>query len=155
MTGRLASEIKQTKPFGSLAEEAVLNIFRTASLLTLVIDETFKPSGITETQYNILRILRGAGKDGLSCQEVGARMIQREPDLTRLFDRLESRNLISRGRSSEDRRVVLSRITEHGLKVLALLDPESRSLPKKLLGHLSDAELRQLINLLEKARDPE
>ncbi len=154
MSGRLADEIKQTKPFGSLAEEAVLNIHRTASLMALLIAETLKPYGITETQYNILRILRGAGKDGLSCQEIGARMITREPDLTRLFDRLEGRKLISRGRSPEDRRVVLSRIAEEGLKLLSTIDPVARHLPRKILGHLSEAQLRTLIDLLEKARDP-
>ena len=154
MSGRLADEIKQTKPFGSPAEEAILNIQRTASLLALQIADAMKPHGITETQYNILRILRGAGKEGLSCQEVGARMIAREPDLTRLFDRLERRELISRARSPEDRRVVLSRITEQGLKLLSALDPAVRNLPRRLLGHLSDAQLRTLIDLLEKARDP-
>jgi DNA-binding MarR family transcriptional regulator len=154
MTRRLADEIKQSKPFGSVAEEAILNIHRTASLLTLLFAETLKPHGITETQYNILRILRGAGKDGLSCQEIGARMITREPDLTRLFDRLEQRKLISRARSAEDRRVVLSRITEQGLKVLSDLDPAARALPRRILGHLTDAQLRTLVDLLEKARDP-
>jgi DNA-binding MarR family transcriptional regulator len=154
MSGRLANEIKQTKPFDSAAEEAVLNIHRTASQVALLVAETLKPYGITETQYNILRILRGAGKDGLSCQEIGARMITREPDLTRLFDRLEKRRLLSRARSAEDRRVVLSRITDQGLQLLADLDPATRNLPKKILGHLSEAQLRTLIDLLEKARDP-
>ena len=135
-----------------MAEEAILNIHRTASLLASLFAETLKPHGITETQYNILRILRGA-KEGLSCQEIGSRMITREPDLTRLFDRLEQRKLISRARSPEDRRVVLSRITEEGLKVLSAIDPAARNLPKRILGHLSDAQLRTLVDLLEKARD--
>jgi DNA-binding MarR family transcriptional regulator len=154
MTGRLSQEIKQTKPFGSLAEEAVLNIHRTASLMAMLFAETLKPFGITETQYNILRILRGAGREGLSCQEIGARMVTREPDLTRLFDRLEKRKLISRARSPEDRRVVLSKITDHGLELLTDLDPAARKLPKQILGHLSDAELRTFIDLLERARIP-
>lgn len=154
MTGRLSQEIKQSKPFGSLAEEAVLNIHRTASLMAMLFAETLKPFGITETQYNILRILRGAGTEGLSCQEIGARMVTREPDLTRLFDRLEKRKLISRARSPEDRRVVLSTITDQGLKLLADLDPSARKLPKQILGHLSDAELRTFIDLLERARIP-
>lgn len=152
MSGRLADEIRQTKPFGSLAEEALLNVHRTASLLALAFAEALKPYGLTETQYNILRILRGAGKAGLSCQEIGARMIAREPDITRLLDRLERRKLIDRARSAKDRRVVVSRITDEGLKTLSLLDPAARNLPKKILGRLGDRELRELIALLEKAR---
>ena len=153
MSGRLADEIKQTKPFGSLAEEAVLNIHRTASVLALSFSVTLKRYGLTETQYNILRILRGAGRDGLACQEIGARMITREPDLTRLLERLKKRGLVARVRSSQDRRIVVNRISPQGIQILSLLDPDARRLPKEVLGHLSDKELLQLIDLLEKARE--
>jgi MarR family transcriptional regulator, organic hydroperoxide resistance regulator len=154
MTGRLAAEIKQTKPFSSLAEEALLNIHRTASLLALLVADTLKPYGLTETQYNILRILRGAGVEGLPCQEIGARMITREPDLTRLLDRLEKRGLVGRDRSAEDRRIVLNRITARGHMTLADIEPEARKLPKRILSHLNDRELRELITLLENVRHP-
>ena len=150
MSGKLAKEIKQTKPFSSPAEEAILNIQRTAAVLTQMIAEALKPHGISETQYNALRILRGAGPEGLACQEIGARMITTDPDITRLFDRLEARG---RGaRSTKDRRVVLSRITPEGLKLLASMDQELKDLPRRTLGHLGEKRLRVLIGLLERAR---
>jgi DNA-binding MarR family transcriptional regulator len=151
--GKLAEEIQQSKPFSSLAEEAILNIYRTASVLDQLFSEALKPYGLSETQYNVLRILRGAGPRGLACQEIAARMIARDPDITRLLDRIESRGLISRGRSEEDRRVVVSRITAEGTKILSLLEPAARNLPKKILGHLGDRQLRDLIALLEQARE--
>jgi DNA-binding MarR family transcriptional regulator len=155
MSGKLADEIKQTKPFGSLAEEALLNVHRTASKLAMSFGVALKPYGLTETQYNVLRILRGAGQDGISCQEIGARLITREPDLTRLLERMKRRGLIARVRSSQDRRVVVNRISPQGLELLSILDAEARRIPKQALGHLSDKELLQLIDLLEKARERE
>ena len=152
MSGKLAKEIKQTKPFSSPAEEAILNIQRTAAVLTQMIAEALKPHGISETQYNALRILRGAGSEGLACQEIGARMITTDPDITRLLDRLEARRLLTRARSTEDRRVVVSRITAEGLRLLASLDQELKELPRRTLGHLGDKRLRVLIGLLERAR---
>ena len=153
MSGRLANEIKQTKPFSSAAEEAILNIHRTASVLVALFADTLKPYGLTEIQYNALRILRGAGKEGLSCQEIAERMITRDPDITRLVDRLASRRLVERARSEQDRRVVVTRITASGLKVLELLDEAARHLPKSALGHLGEKKLRTLIDLLEEARN--
>src|SRR6185503_1750926 len=117
MSGKLAKEIRQTKAFSSPAEEAILNIHRTAAVLTALFADTLKPFGLTEIQYNALRILRGAGKEGLSCQEIAERMITRDPDITRLVDRLASRGLVERARSEEDRRVVVTRITASGLKM--------------------------------------
>lgn len=152
MSGRLADEIRQSKPFSSTAEEAILNIHRTASLLAQAFADTLKPFGLTETQYNVLRILRGAGRDGLPCQVIGERMVAREPDLTRLLDRLEERRLLERARSSEDRRVVVNRITRQGLELLSALDPAARALPRGVLGHLGEKKLRELIGLLEEAR---
>ena len=121
-------------------------------MLALAASVTLKPHGLSETQYNVLWILRGAGTEGLACQEIAARMLTHDPDITRLLDRLERRGLIGRARSAEDRRVVLSRITAEGLKMLSLLDPAVRNVPKKILGHLGDRQLRELISLLEKAR---
>src|SRR5579863_2705805 len=104
---RLADEIKQSRPFPSLEVEAALNLQRTAAIIEQATESTLKPHGISATQYNALRILQGAGSKGLSCQEVGARMIRPDADLTRLFDRLEARGLIRRARSTQDRRVVV------------------------------------------------
>jgi DNA-binding MarR family transcriptional regulator len=152
MAGRLAREIKQTKAFGSLEEEAILNLQRTAALVSQILSQTFKRYGISDTQYNALRILRGAGGNGLACQELAERMITRDPDITRLLDRLESRKLIERSRSREDRRVVTTRISGAGLELLASTDAEAREMPKKVLGHLGEKRLRALIDLLELTR---
>src|SRR5688572_19534039 len=151
MPGKLAAEIKQSRPFGSMAEEAILNVQRTSSLLNQTVSDALKPYGLSETQYNVLRILRGAPK-GLACQEIAERMITRDPDITRLLDRLEGRDLIGRARSEEDRRVVVTRISPEGLKLLGSLDAVMRDLPKKMLGHLGEKRLRILIGLLEEAR---
>jgi DNA-binding MarR family transcriptional regulator len=152
MSGKLAKEIRQTKAFSSAAEEAILNIQRTASVLSQVFAETLKPHGLSETQYNALRILRGAGAAGLACQEIAERMITRDPDITRLLDRLEARKLVERARSENDRRVVVARISAEGLRLLAALDEEAKDMPKKVLGHLGEKRLRILIGLLERAR---
>jgi len=152
MSGKLAKEIRQTKPFSSAAEEAILNIQRTASVLSQAFAETLKPHGLSETQYNALRILRGAGPKGLCCQEIAERMINRDPDITRLVDRLEGRMLVERARSEEDRRVVVTKITGEGLKVLAAIDAEAKDMPKHAIGHLGEKRLRILIGLLERAR---
>ena len=153
MPPRLQDEIKQTKPFGSSAEEAILNIYRTASVLEKLFDETLKPHGLTEVQYNALRILRGAGKAGLACQEIADRMITRDPDVTRLIDRLATRSLVERSRSEEDRRVVVTRISPAGLKMLSTIDEAARKLPQQAVGHLGEKKLQTLIDLLEEARN--
>ncbi|MBI3271235.1 MAG: MarR family transcriptional regulator [Planctomycetes bacterium] len=153
MANKLAHEIRQSKPFASLEQEAYLNLQRTAAVLERALEETLKPHGISATQYNALRILRGAGPNGLSCQEVGARMIRFEPDLTRLFDRLEARGLIGRTRSEEDRRVVLVRIAPPGTKLLASLDDVVEGLHKKPLVPMGEKKLRQLIDLCEELRN--
>ena len=152
MSGKLAGEIKQAKPFGSVEEEALLNLMRTASVLEGVEAAALKPYDLSLPQYNILRILRGAGAKGLACQEIAERMIARDPDVTRLLDRLEARALIQRARSSEDRRVVVTKIAEAGLKLLASMDAGLKDLPKKMLGHVGEKRLRVLIGLLERAR---
>jgi DNA-binding MarR family transcriptional regulator len=152
MSGKLAKELRQTKPFSSTAEEALLNVQRTASVLAQAFAETLKPHGLSETQYNALRILRGAGPDGLACQEIAERMITRDPDITRLVDRLAARKLVDRSRSESDRRVVVTKISAEGLRILSELDAQAKDLPKKVLGHLGEKRLRVLIGLLERAR---
>ena len=153
MTKRLQDEIKQTRPFRSLEEEVSLGLARTADALARSAEDIFKGSGLTQTQYNVLRILRGAGAAGLSCGDVGSRMITRDPDLTRLLDRLEKRSLVTRERHSEDRRVVTTRITEAGLAVLKELDEPVQARHRKNLGHLGEDKLRVLARLLDEARN--
>lgn len=152
MSGRLAKEIGQTKPFGTSEEEALMNLFRTAAVLQLAHAEALKPSGLSPAGYNVLRILRGAGPEGLRCHEIGDRVLAPGPDVTRLLDRLEKRRLVARGRSPEDRRGIIARITPAGLEVLADLDPAIRELPRTLLGHLGKERIAQFTTLLEEAR---
>ncbi|MEO6966030.1 MAG: MarR family transcriptional regulator, partial [Acidobacteriaceae bacterium] len=111
-----------------------------------------KPYGITETQYNSLRILRGAGKDGLTCAEVGERLISQDPDITRLMGRLERQGLVRRERGVKDRRVVVTKITSAGLQRLKELDPVVTNTVDALLAHLSKNELKNMIDLLARAR---
>lgn len=153
MAGRMQQELKQSKPFGSLEEEAYLNVARTANVLAQGLTELLKSHDLTSTQYNVLRILRGAGQKGLAAGEVGERMITRDPDVTRLLDRLERRGLVERWRCREDRRVVYTRITQAGLDAIAPLDDAVMSLHVKQLVHVGQDRLRALIDLLELARD--
>jgi len=152
MTSRLQREIKQTKPFGSIEEEVFLQIMRTADRLQYDFEQLMKREDITGTQYNALRILRGAGVDGLPCHEIGARMITRLPDVTRLLDRLEKAKLVRRVREKADRRVVRVTITQRGLDLLARLDAPTAKIHVDQLAHMTQAELRSLGQLLEKAR---
>ena len=152
---KLGDEIRKSKPFDSLEQAAVLNLARTWDVLAAEIDETLKPSGLSRTQYNVLRILRGADQagEGLACGEIAERMITRDPDITRLLDRLEKRKLVSRCREKNDRRVVCVRITEAGLKLLAPLDDVVLAAHRTQLGHVGEDKLKQLIELLELARE--
>ena len=149
---RLGDEIRQTRPFRSLEQEAFLNLQRTAESLTYDLAKALEPYGLTHTQYNALRILRGAGEPGAACSEVAGRMVTRVPDVTRLLDRLETQGRITRARSDADRRVVRARITAAGLALLARLDEPVLELHRRQLGHLGDAELRSLIDALERVR---
>ncbi len=152
MAGRLQTEIRQTKPFGCLEEEAALNLHRTADFLMRELDQALKPMGLSATQYNVLRILRGAGRQGLACRCLAERMLTRDPDITRLLDRLEARGLVARSREGQDRRVITTRITPEGLRLLKALDATIGALPRRQLGHLGPRRLRSLIGLLEQAR---
>lgn len=149
----LQAEIKQTKPFRSLEDEAYLNLLRTTDALLRLEIELLKAWNLSPSQYNALRILRGAGHEGVTCRELSERMLTRDPDVTRLIDRLETRGFISRSRSDPDRRVVRTRITSEGLDVLSQIDGPSLEWSRKHLGHLTEAQLRQLIALLELARE--
>src|ERR1700691_5815364 len=145
MAGKLQNEIGKTGPFASLEEEATLNLLRTADRLMGLCEAALKPAGITPTQYNVLRILRGVWPQGIACQEIARRMITRDADLTRLLDRLESRNLVQRQRQSGDRRVVHISITHGGLSLLAELDGPVVEMNEKLLGHIGREQLHMLI----------
>ncbi len=152
MTTRLRDEIKQTRPFASLEQEAHLSIGRTWAVLEHAVAEALKPYGITPTQYNVLRILRGAGEQGLCRNEVRERMIAQVPDVTRLLDRMEAAGLIRRDRDGRDRRFVTARITEAGLELVAELDEPMRELHNRHLSHLGADDLGRLIDLLGRIR---
>ncbi len=132
-------------------EAAFLDLLRTTDILARRLVGVLKPADLSPTQYNVLRILRGS-PDGLPCGEIASRMITRDPDITRLLDRLEKRGLISRCRETKDRRMVLTRITAEGLKVLGELDAPVQEAHREQLGHLGSARLRELAELLSAAR---
>ena len=152
MSGKLAAELRQSKPFASVEEEALLNLARTYGFIQQQMAEFFKQFQLTPTQYNILRILRGAGRDGVTCSQAAERMVTADPDVTRLLDRLERAGLARRSRLKQDRRVVQARITPKGLNLLAELDRPMIELIDRTLGHMPDARLKALIALLEEAR---
>lgn len=153
--GRLRKEIKQTKPFVSLEEEAFLSLQRTADDLLRGMVGVLKPARLSPTQYNILRILRGAGDEGLACREVGERMISRDPDMTRLLDRLEARKLVERERERRDRRVITTRITAEGKELLKRLDGPVSDFPRRRMGHVGAERLRSLVRVLDQLRSAE
>jgi DNA-binding MarR family transcriptional regulator len=153
MASRLAEEIHQAKPFGSAEEEAYLSLLRTADALAAALDRLLAPAGLTGTQYNVLRILRGAGASGLTCRGAAERMLTHDPDVTRLLDRLERRGLVRRSRERPDRRVVSTRITAAGLELLAGLDAPIEEFHRQQLGRLGKSSLRALTDLLAAARD--
>lgn len=149
----LKREIVQERPFASLEEEALLNLLRTSDCLNRAFHVKTRNWGVTSTQYNVLRILRGAHPGGLTCSAIGRRMIAAEPDITRLLARLKTRKLIRQRRDSDDRRVVWTEISAAGLSLLEEMDPVIVRLPRELLGHLKQAELAELIRLLEMIRE--
>jgi MarR family transcriptional regulator, 2-MHQ and catechol-resistance regulon repressor len=151
-SGRLQGELKKRRPFESAEQEAVLNLWRTSDQYQIRFTRLFQEYGLTSSQYNVLRILRGEGKP-LPCLEIADRLIAVVPAITGLIDRLEQKGLIARQRSTEDRRVVFVAITAKALELLATLDEPIDKLHQQLIGHLGRDELRELIRLLEKARE--
>ncbi|HVT80308.1 MAG TPA: MarR family transcriptional regulator [Phycisphaerae bacterium] len=163
MSGKLLQEIHKVKPFESVQQEAFLNVIRTADHLMRGFEELLKPHNLSPTQYNVLRILRGTGgccdgaegngkSPGVPCKKIGEHMITREPDITRLLDRLEGRGLITRQRDTEDRRVVSTRITAEGLRILQEIDQPVNDFHTAQFPNLAEGKLVQLIELLEQAR---
>ena len=137
-----------------LEAQAFVSVLRAADALSREAEALLKPSGLSGTQYNVLRILRGAGPEGLACRDVGCRLISRDPDITRLLDRMEARELIRRAREEKDRRVVKTRITEEGLRILAAMDRPVEDLHRRQLRRIPSKDLRQLLQLLEKIGSP-
>jgi DNA-binding MarR family transcriptional regulator len=149
---RKVVQLEGTSKAAAHPEEAVyLDMLRTVDLLTRRLAQILKAEDLSSNQYNVLRILRGA-PDGLPCGEIGNRMITRDPDITRLLDRLEKRGLIVRWREVKDRRIVLAKIASEGLKLLARLDEPVQEMHRELLGHLGRERLRTLSELLRASR---
>jgi DNA-binding MarR family transcriptional regulator len=155
MVGRLKSELKQKRPFGSLQEEVVLALLRTTDHVLVPLNALLRGADLSQSQYNVLRILRGAGDEGLACGEISERMVRRDPDLTRLLDRLDARALVTRTRDARDRRVVRATITADGLEILASFDKPVGDVLKRVLAHVPAERLRELLDLLEEVRTPE
>lgn len=152
MKDRAQRERKPTRRLVSAEAETYIHLLRTADALSRPIEQVLDSAGLSSPQYNVLRILRGAGTDGLACREIGERMIAHNPDITRLLDRLERRGLIRRARDQRDRRVITTRITNAGLRILKKLDGPVHAAHHKQFRHMSRRKLAALVKLLEEAR---
>ena len=149
MSGTIAKQLKQQRPFSSPEQEALLGLRMAAARLLAPWERFLKTEAdLSTSQYNVLRILRGSHPTGLTCGEIGERTIARDPDVTRLVDRLVGRGLVKRARSETDRRVVQVDITQKGLDLLRELDPHVQRMPRAMLGHVSQARLRLLSKLV-------
>ena len=157
MSGKLLRELHKVHPFDCLEEEVVLNIIRTADHVSRDFEALLKPFRLSATQYNVLRILCGMSQNqtacnGVPCKTIGQHMVTRDPDITRLLDRLETRGLIARQRDTKDRRVVATRIPPEGLALLLQLDQPVLDLHRRQFAHMPPARLEELVDLLEQAR---
>jgi len=150
---RLARELRQQRPFRSAAHEALIGLLRTADLVRRNLTAVMRPHGVTVQQYNVLRILRGAGKAGLPTLEIAERMIERTPGITRLLDRLEARGWVTRERCPGDRRQVLCYLTREGGRLLSRLDEPVAAADEEALAVLAPEEKAELIRLLDAIRD--
>ena len=142
-------------PTVAFEDQIFVAILKTADGLSQQAEQLIKSAGLTMAQYNVLRILRGAEPEGLLCRGISDRMISRDPDITRLLDRMETHGWITRQREKEDRRVVKTRITEEGLAVLKKLDQPVRELHKGQFSHMSASQLKMLAKLLEEVEKRE
>jgi DNA-binding MarR family transcriptional regulator len=149
----ILEEIKQRKPFSSLEEELGVSLALTAELVNRAVESLLKRHNLTPTQYNVLRILRGAGMEGLTCGEISVRMIRRDSDITRLLDRMERRGHVARKRGSSDRRVVRTVITEEGMEAVGGLDEPIEALFQRTMSGLARQEMEKLAELLGKVRE--
>ena len=146
------AELTQQTRFASPAQEAILNVFATGSWVAGEMSGTLADHGVTQAQYNVLRILRGSHPERRTCSEIGTRLLDRTPDVTRLLERLQCRGLVARQRAEHDRRVVEVEITEAGLELLAALDGPVSATIDRVTRHLSDDQLAALSGLLETLR---
>jgi MarR family transcriptional regulator, organic hydroperoxide resistance regulator len=147
----VGEEIHQTKPFATIEEELLVSLLRTTDVLQERFEQAVRPFNLSMTQYNVLRILRGAEPTGRTCGEIGERMIAREPDVTRLLERMEKAGLVKRSRNGLDRRVVVTRITSAGLKLLDEMEPRLRQIGG-LLTPMGERKLEKMLKLLDETR---
>lgn len=152
MAGKLQSDLKNRDPFDLPEQEAMLNILRTSDQFQNRFGRLFRSYGLTASQYNVLRILRGEGQP-MPCLEIAGRMIQVVPAITGLIDRLEKQGYVSRSRCDEDRRIVYISITDKAIQLLKKMDNPVLEMHKKLVGHMTRKEIAELTRLLEKARE--
>jgi DNA-binding MarR family transcriptional regulator len=153
VAGKLQAEIGKREPFASVEEEVTLNLLCTADRLMGHFELALRPLGLTPTQYNVLRILRGLSPQGVACQEIARRMITRDADLTRLLDRLETRGLLTRQRQSDDRRVVHIHIAADGMELLAKLDPIIGQINRSIFAGFELARMTAMVEDLERLRE--
>ena len=152
MPTELQLEIRQGRPFESLRQEALLNLWRTGAAMQDGLERVLKQHQVSAAQYNVLRILRGAGDAGLCRNEIRDRLVARMPDVTRLLDRLEATGLVRRERDSADRRLVSTYLTDAGAALLRSLDGPVSAEHDRQLGHMSDDQVQSLIALVTLAR---
>jgi DNA-binding MarR family transcriptional regulator len=148
----LATALKQNRPFVSLEQEVYLSILRTTSELSYAVDQFFRPYNITSSQYNVLRILRGAGTDGLCRNEISERMVTATPDMTRLLDRMEKAGWVTRERAKEDRRQVSTHITRRGMESLARLETPTRDFVTRLFAGAAVSDLKTVVRVNDQIR---
>jgi DNA-binding MarR family transcriptional regulator len=153
VAGKLQIELKQTRPFALIEEEALLSIVRTAEVVQHSTAGFLKEFDLSPVQYNVLRILRGAQPAGATCAQIGERLLTRDPDITRLLDRMESRRLIMRERSSEDRRVVITRLSKEGLALVDSIDVPIEALIKSRMAKFGRGTLSGMVADLERVRE--
>lgn len=152
MAGRISGEIRQTRPFGSLEREATVTLLRTGDVLHHTVESALRPWGLSPEQYNVLRILRGAGEQGLPTLEIGERMVEHAPGITRLLDRLEVKGLVRRQRCPQDRRQVLCWLTPAGAGLVERLDEPVDSADAEAVSMLAPEEQERLLRLLDAVR---
>lgn len=148
----LATTLKQNRPFVSLEQEVYLSVLRTASELSYAVDQFFRPFGITPSQYNVLRILRGAGADGLCRNEIAERMVTATPDMSRLLDRMEKAGWVTRERAEDDRRQVSTHVTKSGLELLAKLEAPTSDFVTQLFMGATARELKTVLKVNDQIR---
>jgi DNA-binding MarR family transcriptional regulator len=148
----LATALKQNRPFVSLEQEVYLSMLRTASELSYAVDQFFRPFGIMSSQYNVLRILRGAGTNGLCRNEISQRMVTATPDMSRLLDRMEKAGWVTRERAADDRRQMSTHITKSGTELLARLEMPTRDFVTRLFAGAAVSDLKTVLKVNDQIR---